>query len=51
MLRAMTEEQWRRRYVHPEYGTVSMEWVLSQYAWHGRHHTTQITALRAGKKW
>ena len=51
MLRAMSEEQWQRHYVHPEYGKVTMEWVLAQYAWHGRHHTAQITTLRAQKQW
>ena len=51
LLRALTPEQFARRYVHPEYGTVPMEWVLAQYAWHGRHHIAQITTLRAAKGW
>jgi len=51
MLRAMTPEQFARTYAHPEYGTVSMDWVLAQYAWHGRHHTAQITTLRAQRGW
>ena len=51
LLRAMTPEQWARTYTHPEYGQVTMEWVLAQYSWHGRHHTTQITALRERRGW
>ena len=51
LLQAMTVEQFARRYVHPEFGTVTMDWVLAQYAWHGRHHTAQITTLRAAKGW
>ena len=51
MLRAMSAEQFARTYAHPEYGTVSMDWVLSQYAWHGRHHTAQITTLRTQRGW
>jgi hypothetical protein len=50
--RALTEAQWKRNYMHPEYGKLlSLEWVLAQYAWHGRHHTSQVTTLRARKGW
>ena len=51
MLRAMTPEQFARKYQHPEYGHVTMDWVLAQYTWHGRHHTAQITTLREQKGW
>ena len=51
MLRALTPEQFARTYAHPEYGTVSMDWVLAQYTWHGRHHTAQITTLRGQRGW
>jgi hypothetical protein len=51
VLRAMTPAQWARTYDHREYGKVSMEWVLAQYSWHGRHHVAQITALRARRGW
>ena len=51
LLRSLTAAQWARTYAHPEYGTVSMEWVLAQYAWHGRHHTAQVTTLRAQRGW
>ena len=48
---SLSDAQWKRAYRHPEYGTVSLEWVLSQYAWHGRHHVAQIAALRAARGW
>jgi uncharacterized damage-inducible protein DinB len=51
LLRSFTAAQWARTYAHPEYGKVNMEWVLAQYAWHGRHHTAQITTLRAQRGW
>jgi uncharacterized damage-inducible protein DinB len=51
LLRALTPPQWARTYAHPEYGTVNLDWVLAQYAWHGRHHTAQITTLRAQRGW
>ena len=51
LLRALTPAQWARTYTHPEYGKVTLDWVLAQYAWHGRHHTAQIAALRAQRAW
>jgi uncharacterized damage-inducible protein DinB len=51
LLKSMTPAQWARTYNHPEYGKVTMEWVLSQYAWHGKHHVAQITTLRGSKGW
>jgi len=51
LLRALGDDQWHRHYKHPDYGKVALEWVLAQYAWHGRHHVAQITTLRAQRKW
>jgi hypothetical protein len=30
---------------------MSMDHLLQQYAWHGRHHVGHITALRARQNW
>ena len=51
LLRALTPEQWARTYAHPDYGRVTLDWVLAQYAWHGKHHVAQVTGLRARKGW
>jgi uncharacterized damage-inducible protein DinB len=52
LLGAMTDEQFRRTYLHPETGkTVSLNAALCSYAWHGRHHTAQITWLRQKHGW
>ena len=52
LLRAMSDEQWRRGYVHPEQGrTVPLDEVLGLYAWHGRHHTAHVTRLRERMGW
>ena len=51
LLRALSPDQWPRTYQHPDYGRVTLEWVLAQYAWHGRHHTAQVTALRERRGW
>jgi cell wall-associated NlpC family hydrolase len=51
LLKSMTPAQWARTYSHPEYGKVTMEWVLAQYSWHGKHHVAQITGLRERNGW
>jgi hypothetical protein len=43
LLRAMSDEQYARRYRHPELGEMAMDRVLGLYAWHGRHHLAHIT--------
>jgi hypothetical protein len=52
LLRAMAHEQFSRRFFHPESGQhVSLSAALGYYAWHGRHHTGQITWLRRSRSW
>ena len=52
LLHAMTEEQFRRTYLHPEHGRMfTLGGVLAMYAWHGRHHTAHVTALRSRMGW
>jgi uncharacterized damage-inducible protein DinB len=52
LLRSMTEAQFGRSFLHPETGkTVSLSAALASYAWHGRHHTAQITWLREQRGW
>jgi uncharacterized damage-inducible protein DinB len=47
LLRAMTAEQFSRRFFHPEISQhVLLSNALCYYAWHGKHHTAQITWLR-----
>ena len=37
---------------HPEYPNVlTVDYVLFQYAWHGRHHTAHVTELRRRNSW
>ena len=42
LLRRLTEDQFRRRYLHPELGPVALYEALALYAWHGRHHTAHV---------
>lgn len=52
LLRAMTPADFARSFNHPETGnTVVLNDALSYYAWHGRHHTSQITWLREQHGW
>jgi hypothetical protein len=45
------EEDWKRTFIHPESGVVSLEKNLALYAWHGKHHTAHITELRKRMQW
>ncbi len=47
LLRSMTDADFERCYVHPEYGkTIRLAEVLGMYAHHGRHHVGQIAWRR-----
>lgn len=46
LLRAMSERDFARTFTHPESGAQTLLESLAYYAWHARHHTAQITALR-----
>jgi hypothetical protein len=41
-LGALTEDQFLRAFVHPEWGRVTVEEAVGLYAWHCRHHTAHI---------
>lgn len=51
LLQSITDEQWTREFVHPESGQQHLDQLLALYAWHGPHHTAQITALRKREGW
>ncbi len=41
-LRALTEVQLQRPFLHPEWGAVTVDQAIAMYEWHGRHHTAHI---------
>lgn len=41
-LRALPEADFRKTFLHPEWGSVSIDDGLGMYAWHCRHHTEHI---------
>jgi uncharacterized damage-inducible protein DinB len=50
-IRSLPEEAFERRLRHPENGMFRLDQLLALYAWHGRHHTAQITSLRDRMGW
>ena len=51
LLRSLSPLDFARSFRHPEWGTVTLDWYLQQYAWHGRHHVAHITSLRERMGW
>jgi len=51
LLRGMTAADFSRTIQHPEWGKPSLDALLALYAWHGRHHTAHVTALRDRMGW
>lgn len=51
LLASMSVDDFARAMKHPEQGIVTLARYLGLYAWHGRHHVAQITALRERRGW
>lgn len=51
LLERLQESQLSRRLMHPEMGELTVDVLVSLYAWHGRHHLAHITKLHEQKGW
>jgi hypothetical protein len=51
LMKGLSESDWKRPFVHPEIGPVTLERNAALYAWHGRHHVAHITQLRERMGW
>lgn len=51
LLDNLTPEQWQRTFNHPESGITPLDKTTHLYAWHGKHHLSQIQNLRNRMKW
>jgi uncharacterized damage-inducible protein DinB len=51
LLRSLSDDDFSRRFAHPEVGTMTVGSLLALYAWHGRHHAAHITSLRERLGW
>jgi uncharacterized damage-inducible protein DinB len=46
MWRGLTADQLARQFTHPEYGTLTVGWILAQMAGHDIHHYTQVQRVK-----
>ena len=51
LLRAMSSDDFQRTLRHPDLGVMTLDAMLSLYAWHGRHHVGHVTSLRGRMGW
>jgi uncharacterized damage-inducible protein DinB len=51
ILESMTDEDFDRKFNHPETGEWTLDGALALYAWHSLHHTEHINALRQRNDW
>ena len=51
LLRALPQDQFQRKFKHPESGMQTLDSAVAMYAWHGNHHVAHITSLRERMKW
>jgi uncharacterized damage-inducible protein DinB len=51
VMRAMRPGDFARTMTHPEHGSITVDYLLALYAWHGPHHVGHITALREREHW
>ncbi len=51
LLKSLDAAAWARTFEHPELGPVTLDRAAALYAWHGRHHTAHVTALRERMGW
>ena len=51
LLRSLDAAAFNRTVQHPDRGPMSVGDLMQLYAWHGRHHTAQITRLRERNGW
>jgi hypothetical protein len=51
LLRALTPEDFERKWISPDFGELGVGVLLQIYAWHGQHHVAHITSLREREGW
>jgi uncharacterized damage-inducible protein DinB len=51
LLRSLSKADFAKTARHPSWGPVTVDWLLAQYAWHGRHHVAHITSTRERMGW
>jgi uncharacterized damage-inducible protein DinB len=46
LLESLSDQDFARPLVHPEYGPLTIDRLLQMYAWHGRHHVAHLVEWR-----
>lgn len=50
-LESFAPADFKRKFMHPEYGPMDLNALLALYSWHGRHHEGHIVNLRKRMGW
>jgi hypothetical protein len=48
LLESLSEQDFARPLMHPEYGPLTIDRLVQMYAWHGRHHVAHLVEWRKG---
>ena len=51
LLRSLKPADFSKTMTHPEHGAITIDYLLSLYAWHGPHHVAHVTSLRKREGW
>jgi uncharacterized damage-inducible protein DinB len=51
LLNSMTDADFAKKLNHPERGEYDLDYFLSLYDWHSRHHLAHITELKKRNQW
>ncbi len=51
LLKSLDNAQFEQKLNHPENGIIDINWMIAQYAWHGKHHIAQINSLKQRMGW
>jgi uncharacterized damage-inducible protein DinB len=46
LLESMKAEDFQRTVTHPEHGSITVDFLLALYAWHGPHHVGHVKLVR-----
>jgi uncharacterized damage-inducible protein DinB len=46
LLETLTADQFARTATHPQWGTMTVDFLVQLYAWHSRHHVGHIRQIR-----
>jgi DinB superfamily len=45
LLTSLGPDEFARTATHPDFGPITVDWLLQMYAWHGRHHVGHLKII------